>query len=59
MRFSLLFQSRLGKAAFFELRYEDDGVTERKDFVLNQAGQKKRSRYVTMGQAGRSSIGEL
>ena len=26
----------LGKAAFFELRYEDDGVTERKDFVLNQ-----------------------
>lgn len=40
----------LGKAAFFELRYEafssilqglrwrqDDGVTERKDFILNQA----------------------
>eukprot|EP00931_Biecheleriopsis_adriatica_P033628 TRINITY_DN1950_c0_g1_i2.p1 TRINITY_DN1950_c0_g1~~TRINITY_DN1950_c0_g1_i2.p1 ORF type:complete len:857 (+),score=213.24 TRINITY_DN1950_c0_g1_i2:64-2634(+) len=26
----------LGKAAFFELRYEDDGETERKDFVLNQ-----------------------
>ncbi|CAK9006355.1 unnamed protein product [Durusdinium trenchii] len=26
----------LGKAAFFELRYEDDGVTERQDFVLNQ-----------------------
>eukprot|EP00435_Cladocopium_sp_Y103_P008833 s3619_g2.t1 len=26
----------LGKAAFFELRYEDDGVTERKEFVLNQ-----------------------
>ncbi|CAJ1339648.1 unnamed protein product [Effrenium voratum] len=26
----------LGKAAFFELRYEDDGVTERKDFILNQ-----------------------
>eukprot|EP00933_Yihiella_yeosuensis_P082601 TRINITY_DN96539_c0_g1_i1.p1 TRINITY_DN96539_c0_g1~~TRINITY_DN96539_c0_g1_i1.p1 ORF type:complete len:870 (-),score=178.95 TRINITY_DN96539_c0_g1_i1:33-2642(-) len=26
----------LGKAAFFELRYEDDGETEKKDFVLNQ-----------------------
>jgi len=26
----------LGSAAFFELRYEDDGVTERKGFVLNQ-----------------------
>ena len=31
---------RLGKAAFFELRYEDDGVTERKEFVLNQAGHQ-------------------
>ncbi|CAE7784246.1 LEUA [Symbiodinium pilosum] len=26
----------LGKAAFFELRYEDDGVTENKSFILNQ-----------------------
>eukprot|EP00439_Symbiodinium_sp_Y106_P064541 s2804_g10.t1 len=26
----------LGKAAFFELRYEDDGVTENKTFILNQ-----------------------
>ncbi|CAE7482712.1 LEUA [Symbiodinium sp. CCMP2456] len=26
----------LGKAAFFELRYEDDGVTENKGFILNQ-----------------------
>jgi len=26
----------LGNAAFFELRYEDDGETERKDFILNQ-----------------------
>ena len=30
----------MGKAAFFELRYEDDGVTERKEFVLNQAGHQ-------------------
>lgn len=33
----------LGTAAFFELRYEDDGVTERKDFVLNQAPYRSAS----------------
>lgn len=31
----------LGAAAFFELRYEDDGVTEKKDFVLNQEPYRK------------------
>jgi 3-isopropylmalate dehydratase len=31
----------LGSAAFFELRYEDDGVTEKPDFVLNKPQYRK------------------
>merc|ERR1719482_2085970 len=34
-------RSGLGVSAFFELRYEDDGVTEIPDFVLNQEPYRK------------------
>jgi len=34
-------RSGLGISAFFELRYEDDGVTEIPDFVLNQEPYRK------------------
>jgi len=48
----------LGVAAFFELRYEDDGVTERPDFVLNKDAYRKSKILIAMENFGCGSSRE-
>lgn len=48
----------LGTAAFFELRYEDDGVTEKPDFVLNQEYYRTSNILVAMENFGCGSSRE-
>jgi len=48
----------LGTAAFFELRYEDDGETEKADFVLNQEPYRKATVLVAMENFGCGSSRE-
>merc|ERR1719174_2210974 len=48
----------LGVAAFFELRYEDDGVTEIPDFVLNQDAYRSANILIAMENFGCGSSRE-
>jgi 3-isopropylmalate dehydratase len=48
----------LGVSAFFELRYEDDGVTERADFVLNQEPYRRAKILITKDNFGCGSSRE-
>jgi 3-isopropylmalate dehydratase len=48
----------LGKAAFFELRYEDDGETENPDFVLNKDPYRAAKVLVAMDNFGCGSSRE-
>lgn len=48
----------LGKSAFFELRYEDDGVTEKPDFVLNKEPYRSAEVLVAMENFGCGSSRE-
>lgn len=48
----------LGTALFFELRYEDDGVTEKADFVLNKEAYRSATVLVAMENFGCGSSRE-
>jgi len=48
----------LGKAAFFELRYEDDGETEKPDFVLNKEPYRAAQVLIAMENFGCGSSRE-
>merc|ERR1719181_2561209 len=48
----------LGTAAFFEMRYEDDGVTEKPDFVLNKEPYRSAKVLVAMENFGCGSSRE-
>lgn len=48
----------LGKGAFFELRYEDDGETEKPDFVLNQEPYRAAEILIAMENFGCGSSRE-
>jgi 3-isopropylmalate dehydratase small subunit len=48
----------LGVSAFFELRYEDDGVTEKSDFVLNKEPYRSANVLVALDNFGCGSSRE-
>lgn len=48
----------LGKSAFFELRYEDDGETERSDFVLNKPAYRSSEILIALDNFGCGSSRE-